>query len=82
MVHGASAVVGWRKRRPVARDPWLGALLARRHVNVATVAFANKSAHCLGADGARQHLHYRPSARCLTGHTGAEVGDAAEVIEA
>jgi transposase len=44
MIHGARAVVGWRKHRPLARDPWLGGLLARRHVNVATVAFANKSA--------------------------------------
>ena len=44
MIHGARAVVGWRKRRPVAGDPWLDGLLARRPVNVATVAFANKSA--------------------------------------
>ena len=44
MIHGARAVVGWRKRRPVAGDPWLDGLLARRPVNVATVAFANKCA--------------------------------------
>jgi len=44
MIHGARAVVGWRKRRPLAGDPWLAGLLARRPVNVATVAFANKSA--------------------------------------
>jgi transposase len=44
MIHGARAVVGWRKRRPLSRDPWLGGLLARRPMNVATVAFANKSA--------------------------------------
>lgn len=36
--------MGWRKRRPVAGDPWLDGLLVRRPVNVATVAFANKSA--------------------------------------
>src|SRR5690242_756336 len=23
LIHGARAVVGWRKRRPMARDPWL-----------------------------------------------------------
>jgi hypothetical protein len=28
-----AAVVGWRNRQPVARDPWLDGLLARRHVN-------------------------------------------------
>jgi transposase len=44
MIHGARAVVGWRKRRPLSRDPWLGGLLMRRPMNVATVAFANKSA--------------------------------------
>ena len=44
MIHGARAVVGWRKRRPLSRDPWLGGLLARRPMNVATVAYANKSA--------------------------------------
>ena len=44
LIHGARAVVGWRKRRPIARDPWLNGLLARRPVNVATVAMANKSA--------------------------------------
>jgi transposase len=44
MIHGARAVVGWQKRRPVARNPWLSGLLARRPMNVATVAFANKIA--------------------------------------
>lgn len=44
LIHGARAVVGWRKRRPVTSDPWLGGLLARRPVNVATVALANKTA--------------------------------------
>ena len=39
----SNGTLGWPadSRRP--RDPWLGGLLTRRHVNVATVAFANKS---------------------------------------
>ncbi|MEM9765459.1 MAG: IS110 family transposase [Pseudomonadota bacterium] len=44
LIHGARAFVGWRKRRPLATDGWLNGLLARRPVNVATVAMANKSA--------------------------------------
>jgi transposase len=49
LVHGARAVVGWRKRRPVSWDQWLNGLLARRPVNVATVAFANKNARIIWA---------------------------------
>jgi transposase len=70
MIHGARAVVGWRKRRPVARDPWLGGLLARRHVNVATVAFANKSARIAWALMARGGIYTAARARCLTGALG------------
>lgn len=44
LIHGARAVVGWRKRRPVAADGWLQGLVARRPVTGATVAMANKSA--------------------------------------
>ena len=45
LIHGARAIVGWR-RRSVARtsDQWISGLLNRRHMNVATVALANKSA--------------------------------------
>ena len=63
MIHGARAVVGWRKRRPVARDPWLSGLLARRHVNVATVAFANKSARIAWALMARGRIYTTARAR-------------------
>jgi transposase len=63
MVHGARAVVGWRKRRPVARDPWLGGLLARRPVNVATVAFANKSARIAWALMAHGRIYNTARAR-------------------
>ena len=44
LIHGARAIVGWRKRSPVTRDRWVNGLLERRPTNVATVAFANKSA--------------------------------------
>lgn len=44
LVHGARAVIRWH-RRPGARSlPWLSGLLGRRHVNIAMVALANKSA--------------------------------------
>ena len=63
MIHGARAVVGWRKRRPMAGDPWLGGLLARRHVNVATVALANKSARIAWALMARGRIYTTVRAR-------------------
>jgi transposase len=63
MIHGARAVVGWRKRRPLAGDPWLAGLLARRHVNVATVAFANKSARIAWALMARGRSYTTVRAR-------------------
>jgi transposase len=44
MIHGARAIVGWRKRSAHGRDRWIDGLLGRRHLNVATVALANKSA--------------------------------------
>ena len=49
LVHGARAVIGWRKRRPVSWDGWLNGLLLRRPVNVATVAFASKNARIIWA---------------------------------
>lgn len=42
LVHGARTVVRWQKR--YAKSVWLGDLLVRRPVNVATVALANKNA--------------------------------------
>jgi len=44
LIHGARAVVRWRRQRPCADAPWLGGLLARRPVNVAVTALANKNA--------------------------------------
>ncbi len=43
LIHGARTVVGWHKRRPLAQNRWLDGLLARRPVNIATVALTNKS---------------------------------------
>jgi transposase len=63
MIHGVRAVVGWPKRWPMAGDPWLGGLLARRHVNVATVAFANKSARTAWALMARGRSYTTVRAR-------------------
>ena len=46
LIHGARSVVRqWdRKTKTDRRDPWLRALLERRHKNVATVALANRMA--------------------------------------
>jgi transposase len=47
----------------MAGDPWLGGLLARRHVNVATVAFANKSARIAWALMAHGRIYTTVRAR-------------------
>ncbi len=44
LVHGARAIVGWRKRSAMHRTPWIERLLARRPTNVVIVAYANKLA--------------------------------------
>jgi len=44
LVHGARAIVGWRKRSATHKTPWIDGLLARRPTNVAAVAYANKLA--------------------------------------
>jgi transposase len=45
LVHGARAVVGWRKRSAEGGNPtWIDRLLERRPINVVTVAYANKLA--------------------------------------
>jgi transposase len=53
----------WRKRWPRVGDPWLGGRLARRHVNVATMAFANKSARIAWALMARGRSYTTVRAR-------------------
>lgn len=50
LVHGArSAILAAKSGRAVREKPWLAKLLARCHVNVATVALANKNARVLWA---------------------------------
>jgi transposase len=44
LVHGARAIVGWRKRSSNKGAGWVDSLLERRPTNVATVAYANKLA--------------------------------------
>ena len=44
LVHGARAVLRHVKDRDDALSQWLNRLTARKHVNVATVALANKTA--------------------------------------
>lgn len=44
LVHGARAVLHHAKNRDDGLSQWLNALAARKHVNVATVAMANKTA--------------------------------------
>ena len=46
LVHGARSVVNAHRRKATeaSSSSWLGQLLARRHVNVATVALANRNA--------------------------------------
>jgi transposase len=48
LIHGARAVLRIAQTRPDA-DPWLQALLNRRHPNVAAVALANKNARTIWA---------------------------------
>ena len=43
-MHGARAVLRHAKGRDDALSQWLNTLAARKHVNVATVALANKTA--------------------------------------
>jgi transposase len=44
LVHGARAVIRHAKNRDDALSQWIKALTARKHVNVVTVALANKTA--------------------------------------
>ncbi len=59
LIHGARAMVGTSFRRGVRPRPWLQALIARRPVNVASVAVAHKTARALWAMIRREEA-YRP----------------------
>ena len=43
LIHGARAVVGHARHKTDNLSQWVNALADRRHVNVATVALANKT---------------------------------------
>lgn len=43
-MHGARAVIRFAKNRDDSLSRWVNDLTARKHVNVATVALANKTA--------------------------------------
>jgi transposase len=50
LVHGARSVIRAAKHKNLSvENPWLANLLERRHINVATVALANKNARILWA---------------------------------
>lgn len=61
LIHGARAIVGWRKRSASKPDSWIAGLLSRRPMNVATVALANKSARIAWAlmNGGMDYDHRR-----------------------
>jgi transposase len=60
LVHGARAIVGWRKRSNTHATPWIACLLERRPMNVATVAYANKLARIAWAIMIREN-RYNPA---------------------
>lgn len=60
LVHGARAVIRTRQSKPQV-DDWLARLLGRRHVNVAAVALANKTARTAWAMLRRAEDYRRPA---------------------
>lgn len=63
MIHGARAIVGWRKRAARTSDHWIDGLMGRRHINVVTVALANKSARVAWALMVRESIYNHRLAR-------------------
>jgi len=49
LIHGARAVINGIERRKAQVDGWLGAMIKRRHKNIAVVALANKNARIVWA---------------------------------
>lgn len=49
LIHGARAVIYAAQRKTQKSDDWLSKLLARRNLNVAAVALANKNARIVWA---------------------------------
>ncbi|MCG5526578.1 IS110 family transposase [Ectothiorhodospira haloalkaliphila] len=60
LVHGARAVLRHAERRDDGLSQWLQALVARKHINVAIVALANKTARIAWAV-TRQNKVYDPA---------------------
>ena len=63
LIHGARAVVGVNFRKDVKPRPWLKQLLARRPVNVASVAVAHKTARALWAMITREEEYRKLAAQ-------------------
>ena len=61
MIHGARAIVGWRKRAARRSDHWIDGLMGRRHMtNVVTVALAKQERSCsVGSYGEGEYLQPR-----------------------
>jgi transposase len=59
LIHGARSVLQQALRQPERADPWLRQLLARRPVNVAVVALANKNARIAWALLAHERSYQR-----------------------
>jgi transposase len=66
LIHGARAVLRQQSRADRTLDPWLKALLARRHKNVAIVALANKMARTIWALLAHDRAFDRSWSRALS----------------
>jgi transposase len=60
LIHGARAMLGTTFRRNAAPRPWLQSLVARRPMNVATVAVAHKTARALWAMLRKGETYRRP----------------------
>ena len=69
MIHGARAIVGWRKRAARTSDHWIDGLMGRRHINVVTVALANKSARVAWALMVRESIYNHRLARAASWRT-------------
>ena len=61
LVHGARAVIRHAKHREDPLSGWINHLAARKHINVATVASANKTAR-VGWALIHHDTHYDPAA--------------------
>jgi len=62
LIHGARTVVQWVDKKENPKSQWLKKLIARRGINKATVALANKNARVIWVLMAREE-NYRESAK-------------------